>query len=259
MATSLFPYGNSGDITVPANQKIAVLAYSPVQVYQKVGYPNFPTQLELLTTTTPGTEYVSSAFSSGAVIVLDNAGAGMGFYEVGSDPSVSEPTPDITAAATPFTLTGLAAAQGGSVSVKGGTSSTSGNAGGASGILGGQPGATGVGGAATVAGGAGGATSGKGGAATVTGGAGTAGNGSGGSVILAGGAAHGSGLAGATINRGVFQLRRQAAPATATDTATLTTAQMVSGIIHATPTAAAAYTTPTGTELAAALPTTTSP
>ena len=41
------------------------------------------------------------------------------------------------------------------------------------------------------------------------------------------------------------QLGVQAAPATATDTATLTVAQLTNGIILATPTAAAAYTLPT--------------
>jgi hypothetical protein len=152
-------------------------------------------------------------------------------------------------------VNGLAAAQGGAIVVTGGTSSTAGNAGGAVSLVGGTPGATGVGGAVAIAGAAGGATSGKGGAATVAGGAGTAGNGDGGSAILTGGAKHGSGLDGAVINRGTFQLRKQPAPQTATDTATLTVAQMLGGLLVATPTAAAAYTMPTGTALKAALPT----
>lgn len=41
--------------------------------------------------------------------------------------------------------------------------------------------------------------------------------------------------------------------ATATDTTTLTTTQILNGTIHGTPTAAAAYTTPTGTQLDAVL------
>ena len=45
------------------------------------------------------------------------------------------------------------------------------------------------------------------------------------------------------------QLRIQAAPATAIDTATLTAAQLLNGIILATPTAAAAYTLPLGTAM----------
>ena len=223
-------------------------------VYQLVGYPNFPSQLELIATTTAGEEYTSAAFATASVVVVQPSAA-QAFYEVGSAPVIGEPSPDITAAATPWVLAGLGAAQGGSAQLKGGTSSTAGNAGGAASLTGGQPGATGVGGAAAVAGGAGGATSGKGGAATVTGGAGTNGNASGGSVVLTGGAKNGSGLDGAVINRGTFQLAKQGAPATATDTATLTVAQVLAGIILATPTSAADYTLPTGADLEAALPT----
>lgn len=49
-------------------------------------------------------------------------------------------------------------------------------------------------------------------------------------------------------------LNVQAAPTTATGTVTLTAAQMLGGIIEATPTATATYTTLTGTLLEAALP-----
>ena len=152
-------------------------------------------------------------------------------------------------------LNGIDAAQGGAVALVGGTSSTGGNAGGAVSITGGTPGSTGVGGAASVVAAAGGASSGKGGAASVTAGAGTAGNASGGSVVLTPGAKNGSGLDGGTFNRGTFQFRKMATPATATDTASLSDAQMTAGVLVATPTAAAAYTVRTGTQLLAALPT----
>lgn len=204
MATIVYSQGNSGEITIAANEKIAVFSWSPVQVYQEVGYPQFPSTLDLIYTTVAGEQYVSSAFASGATIVLQPS-ASDAFYEVGSDPSVSEPQTDITAADATFNIQGLAAAQGGYVRMTGGTSSTAGNPGGAAALLGGQPGETGVGGAATVTGGAGGATSGKGGAVTVTGGAGTAGNGSGGSVVLQPGAKNGSGLDGGVFNRGTTQ------------------------------------------------------
>jgi hypothetical protein len=46
-------------------------------------------------------------------------------------------------------------------------------------------------------------------------------------------------------NLSEVQINVQAAPATATDTATLTVAQVTNGLILATPTAAAAYTLPT--------------
>ena len=152
-------------------------------------------------------------------------------------------------------ITGEAAAQGGAIVVTGGTSSTGGNAGGAVSIVGGTPGSTGVGGAANVTAAAGGSASGKGGAANVTAGAGTAGNASGGSVVLQPGAKNGTGLDGGTFDRGTFRFVKMPTPATATDSASLTDAQMTAGVIVATPTAAAAYTVRTGTQLLAALPT----
>ena len=54
-------------------------------------------------------------------------------------------------------------------------------------------------------------------------------------------------------NRDEAVMGHSAAPATATDTATLTAAQVLNGIILATPTAAAAYTLPTVANLEAAL------
>lgn len=254
MSTKVYPNGSSGDVAVPVNEKIAVFSNSQYDVYQLVGYPNLPETWNLIKHGAAGETYTSAAFSAAATVRVD-AGPSEAFYEVGSAPVVAEPMADQEFADATGVLSGLAAAQGGSATLKGGTSSTSGNAGGASALLGGQPGATGVGGAASVTGGAGGATSGKGGAVTLTGGAGTAGNASGGSVIVAGGAKNGSGLDGGFINRSTFKLFSMATPATATDTATLTDAQMTNGVIVATPTAAAAYTMRTGTQLKAALPT----
>jgi hypothetical protein len=128
------------------------------------------------------------------------AGAGTGVLQVGGLNCIQTANTfsAIQGAVTPFPITGLAAAQGGSINVTGGTSSTSGNAGGASQLVGGTPGATGAGGAAQVTGGAGGTTSGTGGAATVTAGAGTAGNAAGGVASLVGGAGQGTGNGGAT-------------------------------------------------------------
>lgn len=195
MATIIYSQGTV-DVTVPANEKIAVFSNSPVEVYQQVGYPNFPTTWDLLTITTAGSQYQSSAFAAGAVIRI-NASAADAFYETGSDPQVAEPQTDITAADATFTITGLAAAQGGYVAVVGGTSSTSGNAGGAVTLTGGVPGVTGAGGAVTLAAGAGGATSGNGGVASLTGGAGTNGNATGGISKIVGGAGQGSAAGGA--------------------------------------------------------------
>ena len=103
---------------------------------------------------------------------------------------------DITASDASLGIAGLAAAQGGAITVTGGTSSTSGNAGGAITLTGGTPGATGAGGAVTITAGAGGSSSGTGGAVAIAAGAGTAGNANGGALTILAGNAHGSGTDG---------------------------------------------------------------
>jgi hypothetical protein len=182
-------------VTLAANDKVAVFSYSPTKVYQQVGYPNQPDSWDLLVANAANTSYTSSAFASGATLRIE-ASASDAFYEVGADPVIGDPTADISAADATFTVTGLAAAQGGSVTMRGGTSSTAGNAGGAALVTGGTPGVTGVGGAATIAAGLGGATSGAGGVASLTGGAGTAGNSAGGISKIVGGAGQGTAAGG---------------------------------------------------------------
>ena len=174
---------------------------------------------------------------------------------MGAAPSIFEPVSSLSLSDAAAKVSGLAAAQGGSVTVQGGTSATAGNAGGAVELLGGEPGATGVGGAASVVGGAGGATSGKGGAAKLTGGAGTNGNAAGGSVILTPGAKNGSGLDGGVFNRGTYQFRKQAAQIDKVDgNASVTGAQIIGGIVVHTITTGRTLTTPTGAEISAACP-----
>jgi hypothetical protein len=192
---------------------------------------------------------------------------------------------DITGSDSTLAILGIAAAQGGLVSVTGGTSSTAGNAGGAASLIGGVPGTTSSGGAITIAGGAtiagvggtggavtvtGGAnantTNGAGGPVTATGGAGK-GTGDGGEVGIAGGAAAGSGDGGAVVVTtgtsgsgvaGNIHLRakvlgKQGTPETAADTASLTDAQILGGILVGTPTSTATYTMRTGTQIETAL------
>lgn len=148
-------------------------------------------------------------------------------------------------------ISGTDAAQGLALAITGGDSSTSGNAGGAVTATGGAPGATGIGGAASLVGHAGGATSGAGGAANVTAGAGTNGNAVGGNVVITPGAKNGSGTDGVIRNVGVV-FTKQGAPATPTAAATLTIAQLLTGILSATPDATGAthaYTLPDGTAM----------
>ena len=100
----------------------------------------------------------------------------------------------ITGTASTLPIAGLAAAQGGAVSVTGGASATTGLAGGAVTQVGGLAGATGIGGASSVTGGGGGATSGTGGAAALTGGAArsAASNAIGGAATVTGGIGKGN-------------------------------------------------------------------
>ena len=75
-------------VTVPANEKIAVQAYSPASVFQEVGYPNFPESQDLLTVV-ENTTYVSAAFTNATSVTIQ-AGASGATYAVGTDPVVSD-------------------------------------------------------------------------------------------------------------------------------------------------------------------------
>jgi hypothetical protein len=225
-------------IALAANDKIAIFSTSPVKYFIKAGYPNFPDSWVLTETTTAGDTYTSAAVTVASTVRVE-ASEAVAYYEVGAAPVINEPLADQSAADATFVLSGLAAAQGGAVTLKGGTSSTAGLAGGAAALLGGVPGVTGVGGAATVTGGAGGATSGKGGAVTLTGGAGTAGDGAGGSILLAPGAKNGAGLDGGVFNRGTYQFFKQAAAVAKGDGAqSITGIQMIGGLVVQTITGA---------------------
>lgn len=241
------------NVTVASGEKIAVFSNASLKLYKFVGYPQFPESLDLVQRTTAGETYTSAATTAETVFQIQ-AGPLEVWYETGAAPVVTEPQTDITAADATFTITGLSAAQGGYVTVTGGTSSTAGNAGGAVNLVGGTPGATGVGGAVTITGAAGGSTSGTGGAVVVTSGAGTAGNANSGNVILDAGAPHGTGLAGQIIARDLFA-KQQGAPTAKTTAATLTIAELKTGILTGTHTAGATqeYTLPTGTLTDAAL------
>lgn len=192
--TKIYANGTASFV-VSAAEKVAIYSDSPIKLFQQVGYPNHPSSWDLITETAAGDTYTSAAFSADTTVRVD-ASASPAYYATGSSPSVSTPTPDISAADATFTVNGLEAAQGGYVNVIGGTSTTSGNAGGAAKLTGGTPGATGVGGAATIAGGVGGTASGAGGAATLTGGAAQLGNTAGGVATVTGGASTGSGTGG---------------------------------------------------------------
>jgi hypothetical protein len=74
-------------VSVPANEKIAVQAYSPASVFQEVGYPNFPETNDLLSVV-ENTTYVSAAFSAAATVIIQ-AGASGAYYSVGVAPDIN--------------------------------------------------------------------------------------------------------------------------------------------------------------------------
>ncbi len=191
------------------------------------------------------------ATGAGGAISIDSGGGGS-TSGVSGEVTVSSGT---VANAT----TGTASATGGVTITTGAAGTATTGTAGASGTIA----ITGVvGGASSGAGGTGGA----GGSVTITAGAGGADSegasgtgGAGGDLILtagAGGTGNTAGQDGQIIMRSggtLPVLREQVDPPTATDTATLTAAQMLGGILVGTPTAAAAYTTLTGTQIEAAL------
>jgi hypothetical protein len=73
--------------TVPAGEKVAVQAYSPANVLQEVGYPNFPESQDLVTVVENST-YVSAAFTNATSVTIQ-AGASGALYAVGTAPVIS--------------------------------------------------------------------------------------------------------------------------------------------------------------------------
>lgn len=152
--------------------------------------------------------------------------------------------------------TGGLTGTGGAVSITGGTGGATNTIGGALTLTAGAGGGTANGAVASLVGGAsGGGATGNGGAANVTGGAAASTNGSGGSVVLTGGAKTGTGIAGGVRVMSIL-CRTQAAATAKTTNATLTAAELLTGIITINQGAGgtSAQQLPTGTDITAALP-----
>lgn len=151
---------------------------------------------------------------------------------------------------------GATSGAGGVASLTGGAGTAGNSAGGIASVTGGAGQGTAAGGIGRLVGGASGAgATGNGGAAQLTGGAALSTNGNGGSVVLTGGAKTGSGIAGSVIQRGV-SLVTQGAPTAKTVSATLTAAEVVTGIITVNQGAAgaSAQQLPLATDMDAAIP-----
>jgi hypothetical protein len=84
--TTVQSQGNA-TVTLTANQRIVVQTQGTANVYQQVGFPNYPTTNSLLQTVV-NTTYTSSAFANGATIIIE-AGDFPVLYEVGTSPHVS--------------------------------------------------------------------------------------------------------------------------------------------------------------------------
>ena len=85
--TLIAPLGTA-TVTLAANQKIAVKTLGEAQVFQAVGFPNYPPQNDLLQTVV-NTTWVSSAFASGGTVVI-SAGALPVLFDVGLAPVIGD-------------------------------------------------------------------------------------------------------------------------------------------------------------------------
>lgn len=89
MSFLVLPNGNSGEITIPANESIAVACQGTAQVSRKLGFPNYPDQVTLIGTVING-QSVFGPYASGATIIVEAVGGVTAFYEVGTAPQVQQ-------------------------------------------------------------------------------------------------------------------------------------------------------------------------
>ncbi len=85
MPNVIYPLGNKS-VTIPATESIAVYTKGRALVYRDLGYPNLPSQRDLLAEVS-NTQTVFGSYTSGATIVIE-AGADQVIYEVGTAPLV---------------------------------------------------------------------------------------------------------------------------------------------------------------------------
>lgn len=88
MAYNIIFTQGTATVTVPAAESIAIQSYSPANVLQEVGFPNFPDANDLLGVVENETT-VFGPFAAGATIIIQ-AGASQVLYAVGTDPVVTD-------------------------------------------------------------------------------------------------------------------------------------------------------------------------
>jgi hypothetical protein len=87
MAYNIIFTQGTATVTVPAAESIAIQSYSPANVFQEVGFPNFPEAQDLLGVV-ENTTRVFGPFAAGATIVIQ-AGASEVNYSVGVAPDIN--------------------------------------------------------------------------------------------------------------------------------------------------------------------------
>jgi hypothetical protein len=91
MAGSLIvPPGGKKEVSLAASDKIAVYTRGTALIYQDVGYPQYPSKLDLISDVA-NEEYLSSAVSAAATFVIDNSGNPYpALYEIGTAPVIKD-------------------------------------------------------------------------------------------------------------------------------------------------------------------------
>ena len=88
MSFTLVPAQGTATVVLTANQKIAVKTQGEAQVFQTLGFPNYPPADDLLQVVV-NTTWVSSAFSAGGTVVIE-AGAFPVLFATGTAPVISD-------------------------------------------------------------------------------------------------------------------------------------------------------------------------
>lgn len=88
MSNIVYPQGDA-TVVLTAGQSIAVATIAEAQIYELVGFPNYPVQQDLLGTPSDNTITVFGPFAAGATIQIQ-AGATEVLYNVGTAPTIPE-------------------------------------------------------------------------------------------------------------------------------------------------------------------------
>ena len=83
----VLPFGNSGDINIPAGESLAVACQGQAQVWRKTGFPNYPETTTLIGTVVNG-QTVFGPYTPAATLIVEASGGVNAFYEVGTAPQV---------------------------------------------------------------------------------------------------------------------------------------------------------------------------